>query len=274
MDAPAPTLTADPDLARLLAAPPLAAAVAALAWRAGSLARGGAAAATVVGALAVAAGWGWAALLLVFFVSGSALSRLGRAAKEARTGAVVEKGGRRDAAQVLANGGPFALAALGALVSPHPAWAALGAGSLAAAAADTWGTEIGTLLGGTPHSLRTGRPVPAGTSGAVSAAGILATLAGAAVLGTTAHLAGLNGRAALAVAVGGAAGAAVDTLLGATVQARRLCPRCDAVTERIVHPCGERTRPAGGVPWVDNDTVNLLATLAGGLLAALGSLAA
>ena len=86
----------------------------------------GLAAAACVGA-AVWWGLGWrgAILLLAFFISGSVLTRLA-------TG----RGARRTARQVVANGGAAALAAL------VGSWSVT-AGALAAAAADTWATEVG-----------------------------------------------------------------------------------------------------------------------------------
>ena len=241
--------------------------MAAAAWRVRALAGSGAVAATMVGAVAVGAGWGWGALLVLYFVLSSALSRLGAEAKARRTGDVVAKGGARDALQVLANGLPFAAAAVAAMLAPDPRWALAGAGALAASAADTWATEVGTLLGGTPRSVIGGRPVPPGTSGAVSAAGSLAMVAGALVVALLARVLGWPPAVVPAALVGGVAGAVADTLLGATLQARRRCPRCDASTERIVHGCGTTTRPAGGLPWLDNDLVNLLASAVGGAVA-------
>jgi uncharacterized membrane protein len=70
------------------------------------------------------------------------------------------------------------------------------------------------------------------------------------------------------VAIGGAAGAMADSLLGATLQERRWCDACALATERRVHDCGTRTRLAGGLAWMDNDAVNLLATLTGAVVAA------
>jgi uncharacterized protein (TIGR00297 family) len=241
----------------------VALAIALAARRARSLTDGGAAAATVVGTLAVAAGWAWGALLIAFFVSSTLLSRWRAADKERRTGAVVEKGGERDATQVLANGGVFAAAAAAMLLWPHPAWAAAGAGALAAAAADTWATEVGTLARGRPRALLTWRPVAPGTSGAVSAQGTAAMLAGAAFVALAARLLGLPGDVAVAALAGGVAGAVADSLLGATVQARRWCDRCDSATERRVHDCGAATRHAGGIAAVGNDAVNVACGVVG-----------
>ena len=248
---------------RLVAGFVLALAIALVARRARSLAPSGAAMAVVVGTACVAAGWSWGALLVAFFVASSALSRIGAASKERRTRGIVAKGGERDAAQVLANGGPFAAAALGALLWPHPLWNAFGAASLAASAADTWATEVGTLAGGTPRSVLSWKPVPPGTSGGITLPGTVASLAGALFVATLALAMGWPLAAFAGAVLGGVMGATMDTLLGATAQARRWCDRCDGGTERMVHDCGTTTRHAGGVAWLDNDLVNLLASLTG-----------
>jgi len=150
---------------RVAAGLALALVVALAARRARSLSPSGATAAVVVGTSAVAAGWAYGALLIAYFVASSALSRWRAAEKTRRTDAVVEKGGERDARQVLANGLAFAACALGTLVtSPRAAaaWGTAAAGALAAAAADTWATEIGTLSSRPPRSVLTGRVVPRG----------------------------------------------------------------------------------------------------------------
>jgi uncharacterized membrane protein len=66
---------------------------------------------------------------------------------------------------------------------------------------------------------------------------------------------------------GGVAGAAVDSLIGALWQARRVCRRCGAATERSVHSCGAPTQHSGGLRWLDNDGVNILSGAAGAAVA-------
>jgi uncharacterized protein (TIGR00297 family) len=245
----------------------LAAAIAVLAHRAGSLTTSGAVAALIVGTVCAAAGWGWAVLLIAFFVASSLLSRLGEAEKTARTASVVEKGAARDAVQVVANGGAYALAAVGALVTGWSGWAAFGAGALATSTADTWATEIGTLAGGRPRSILSGRHLPVGASGGVTVVGTVASIAGSAFIAGVAALLGWHAAEARAAALAGVAGSVVDSLLGAVVQERRWCDRCVAATERHVHTCGTSTRRIGGVPGFQNDAVNLASALAGGLVA-------
>jgi len=234
-----------------------------------SLTSSGAVAATIVGTLAVGAGWTWGALLILYFVSSTLLSRMGRARKEIRMAPIVAKTGGRDAVQVLANGGLFATAAALSLIHPDIRWIALGAGSLAASAADTWATEVGTLAAGEPRSILGWRRVPTGTSGAVSVPGSLAMIAGAVFVAMMTVVLGWTVQLALWIAVGGVAGAVLDSLLGATVQVRRWCEQCARETERPTHDCGATTRRARGVEWMDNDIVNFLSSAAGGILAAL-----
>ena len=256
-------------LLRVLAGLALAALVSLTAQRAGALTSSGAVAATIAGALAVVAGWDWAALLIAYFATSSALSRLGRGTKERRTASVVAKHGPRDAWQVAANGGLFALSALAMRIQPDSRWIALGAGSLAASAADTWATELGMLYGGAPRSIVTWRVVPVGTSGGVSAIGTLAALAASGFVAGLVLVFGWIPRIGVAVAIGGVAGALADSLLGGTLQSRRWCDACNRRTERTVHDCGSVTRHEGGVSWVDNDMVNFLSGAIGGLVSAL-----
>ncbi|HEY7898102.1 MAG TPA: DUF92 domain-containing protein [Gemmatimonadaceae bacterium] len=241
-------------------------AAAGIAWRAGSLNRSGFVAAAACGTLCVMAGWSWAAVLILYFMAASVLSRAGDEAKDARTRGVVAKGGARDAVQVLANGGVYSLAAFLAVSSVSPAltWGAVGA--LAAASADTWATEIGVGLGGLPRSILTRSYVRPGESGGVTGAGIVGSAAGAAWIGLTAMLAGFSRGAAVAALVAGMGGSLTDSLLGATVQERRRCDVCNEPTERLIHLCGSTTRRAGGITGLNNDVVNLLSTFAGLLL--------
>ncbi|MDQ2765654.1 MAG: DUF92 domain-containing protein [Gemmatimonadota bacterium] len=259
-------------IARTAAGALIAAAIAIAAWRAGSLSRSGAVAALFIGTLGVAAGWDWGALLILYFLSSSLLSRIGTTVKAQRSGSIVEKGGARDATQVLANGAAFAAAAALQLLVPSSLWLVAGAGALAASAADTWGTEIGMLAKSSPRMITTWREVPTGTSGGVSAVGLVASVGGALFIAVAAWLMHRNAHAALAVLLGGIIGAFVDSIGGALWQSRRVCTHCGSATERLVHDCGTQTERAGGLGWLNNDGVNAACTVIGAL-AAVGTIA-
>jgi uncharacterized protein (TIGR00297 family) len=228
----------------------------------------GAIAAFVVGTAAFAAGWSWAAILIAYFAAATALSKFHEEEKAKRTGSIVDKGDERDATQVFANGGIFAVAAIAELITHSPAWYAIGIGALAASAADTWATELGTLAGGEPVSILSGRRVPAGTSGGITVTGSLAGVAGALFVAAGTALAQWP-VTFTAAALGGIAGALSDSLLGATLQSRRWCDACEKPTERLVHDCGNHTRRIGGVGGMDNDAVNAVCSAVGALVALL-----
>lgn len=210
-----------------------------------------------------------AAAVIAFFLTGSILSRLGgnRAATARRAAA---KGATRDAVQVLANGGAASVcAAIGAFSSAPHAWLVAAVGAVCAAAADTWATEIGALASSPPRSIVTWRVVSPGASGGVTVLGTLASAIGGAAMGAAASVFGAPGALFSWVVFGacaGACGSGLDSLLGATVQARFRCDPCETDCEARTHRCGARARLTGGLPFLDNDGVNAAATIAGALI--------
>jgi uncharacterized protein (TIGR00297 family) len=265
-----------PTWTRVLEGFVLASGVAGAAYYARALSVSGALAAVAIGTLAVAAGWSWGALLIAYFVSSSTLSHFRAEDKRARAGDRTEKQGARDAAQVLANGVLFAGASIAYVITGSPLCQMIGAAALAASAADTWATEIGILAASPPRSMVTGRVVPPGTSGGFTWLGLAASGAGASFVASVAWLARWPATAILSALIGGVAGSVIDSVIGATLQARRRCVFCAADTERRVHDCGRTTELAGGVFWMDNDSVNALSTVGGALVgvAAAGAAAA
>jgi uncharacterized protein (TIGR00297 family) len=260
----------------------LSAIIAALAYRRGSLSPSGALGALVVGTLIFGlGGWVWGVVLAVFFISASALSHF----KEREKAAVAEKfekGHRRDIGQVMANGGLGALSAVLSAIVPETAvprelWLYLFIGVMATVTADTWATELGTLSKAPPRLITNGRTVEVGTSGGVSPLGTGVSLLGGLLIGLTAGLLGavaglLSWNSAIVIgfigAAAGAAGSLIDSLMGATIQQIYYCDTCQKETERRVHRCGTTTRPVRGWSWMNNDLVNLLSSLGGGLVAA------
>jgi uncharacterized protein (TIGR00297 family) len=251
-----------------------------VAQRRGSLTRSGAAGAVITGTSIFGfGGLAWGATLIYFFVSSTLLSHFKEREKAAVAADKFSKGARRDIWQALANAGVTMGAAVGYGLgrrSPGPdALLAAFVGAMAAANADTWATEVGTLSTEAPRLITTGQPVAPGTSGGVTLLGTGAALAGAATVGVVAEALGaaretpLRGQMPAIALLSGAAGALADSVLGATVQAMYWCPRCQKETERRVRACGEVTQPLRGLPWLDNDAVNFISTAAGALVAVL-----
>jgi uncharacterized protein (TIGR00297 family) len=247
-------------------------------WRR-ALSISGVAGAILVGTLIFGmGGWIWGLLLITFFVSSSWLSHYHKADKAEIVGA---KGSRRDFGQALANGGLGAILAVVFARYPEPLLFAAYVGVMATVNADTWATELGILSRVPPRLITTGEVVVPGTSGGVSRLGIWSSVAGALLIGTVAtaliQVESLLGGGrwslqaisyTLLAVVGGLAGSLFDSLLGATVQGIYYCERCAKETESSTHRCGQSARLLRGWSWLNNDVVNLSASLVGGLVAA------
>lgn len=217
---------------------------------------GGLVAAGAVG-IGVTWGLGWPGLMVLaaFLLSGSLLTQLAE-----------RRCPHRSARQVLANGGVAAVAAL------LGSWTAA-AGAIAAAAADTWATEIGAFSPIPPRLATTWRRVTRGTSGGITLLGTLGGIAGAATIAWLAHALAPPGAdpGFLTLTVAGVGGMLADSVLGATVQGKYECPACDARFERGNTVCHEQVRLTTGWRWLDNDAVNVAATVVGAAVAVIGA---
>jgi uncharacterized protein (TIGR00297 family) len=182
-------------------------------------------------------------VLAFFFLLGSAATRLGYAHK-ARRGIAQERGGARGAVHALANCSVAAyLAFLAGSLPPElqaGLWLAFVA-SLATAACDTLGSEIGPLASGQPFLITRLRRVPAGTPGAVSLLGTAAGAVGALCVGlVAARLSVIPSRWVALVPVAALFGTFLESFLGATLEPLDL---------------------------VESETINFINTLAGALAA-------
>ena len=261
-----------------------------------ALNRNGVIAATILGTITFGlGGLSWSIILVAFFLTSSVLSRLAMKRKSSLAEKAA-KSSRRDAWQVLANGGVGGVIVL--------VYAALEKGylhfngnsslvlflafsaSLAAATADTWATELGVLSHSQPVQLTTGRTVEPGTSGGITLVGWSAALGGATLIGIVAcatllfaiGTAGFAGNddafnlgglwlPLVTIIAAGLAGSFIDSLLGATVQAVYYCPACQKETEHHpFHNCGSPTSHIRGWRWLNNDLVNLACSACGALV--------
>ena len=195
----------------------------------------------------VLGGYGWFALLIAFFGIGG-LSAKFRYEQKRQRSIAEDNEGARGSGNVLANAAVALVAVLAFAASEHVGvppvlFLFAFAGSVATAMADTLSSEIGGLYDG-PRLVTTFERVEPGTDGAVTWQGELAGLVGAGIIaGIAAVSFDLGSVEALVVVASGVLGMTVDSLLGATLEGRTL----------------------------DNQSVNLLATLcgavAGGVLA-------
>jgi uncharacterized protein (TIGR00297 family) len=240
----------------------------------------GFASATMTGCLVlIFGGVSWFLLLVSFLVAASFVTKYKYATKNVMR-VLEDKGGARTWKNVVANGLMAAVAAVGHGVTglrggflSSTVFPSLFLGAVGTAAADTLATEIGLLSRSEPRLITHWRQrVTRGVSGGVSLLGALASLLGALIVGGASvafDFGGFGVGTTLAAAlVSGVLGCTLDSLLGATIQARYACVACGTSTEQKTH-CGASAALIKGWPGVDNDVVNFLSTFFGAVMALL-----
>ena len=204
-------------------------------------------------------GWRGYIVMMTYFLAGSAVTRLGKARKEAAGIAEGRSGvrgpenvwGSALAAAVCA----VAIALIGEATTPAapdrwiPLLALAYVSSLGTKLSDTTASEVGKAYGQRTFLITSLRPVPPGTEGAISLEGTVAGVAGSAVIALVGWGVGLMAFWGLGICLVSAFVATnVESLIGATLQPR--------------------------VPWLTNEVVNGINTTLGaalGLLLGLGA---
>lgn len=151
--------------------------------------------------------------------------------------------------------------------------------ALACSCGDTWASEVGSVIGGTPYLITTWKRVPRGTNGGVTLIGIVCSFAGGVVVGV-AYFAGLamlvgfeSQRDALSqssvILLGGMAGlggSLVDSLLGATVQYSGYSEKGGCIVHQ---PLGKDVKHISGWNILDNHSVNFVSSVLTALIVPL-----
>jgi uncharacterized protein (TIGR00297 family) len=201
-------------------------------------------------------GWMYALPVLVFFISASILSKLGRKRKKSIE-AGYQKTNIRDFYQTLANGGLPAVLTVYIFLSGNHQFYAAYLVSIAVATADTWATELGIYSKKHPLLVTTFRRVVPGTSGAISLQGSFAALSGSALIVIVAlPFNAIESGLLISIILTGFCGSFIDSLLGATLQVQYCCKNCGKMTENKDH-CQISGDIVKGIVWVDNDLVNI-----------------
>ena len=195
--------------------------------------------------------WSWIAPLVLFFISSSVLSRL--------RGKVHSN---RDLLQILANGGLPSMIALSYFFFPSDVALIAFLGSLAAANADTWATEIGFFSKNNPKLIFSVKSVDKGYSGAISLLGSIGSILGAFSIAISAAVIFNLYHLVAPLTLAGVFGSFFDSLLGRFFQGKYKCKDCRLYTEKRIH-CNSPANLDSGLAWIDNNCVNFLNTLMG-----------
>lgn len=186
------------------------------------------------------AGISWLLLILIFLILSLVATRHSKYYKQNL--GIYE--GKRTAKNVISNGVvAFIMAAFGGYYLPLVGGFI---GAIATATADTLASEIGILQ--RPRLITTMRKVDPGTDGAISVLGTLVGIVGAAIIGIAAFFLGIISDPLLSLkiaVISGTVGCFMDSILGAVFERRN---------------------------FINNEHVNLLATITGALVGIISTL--
>lgn len=199
-------------------------------------------------------GWRGYFVVMMYFLVGTAVTRIGMAEKEA-AGIAEKRSGVRGPENVWGSALTATVCALGALIAASSwlagfsaAWVALFSlgyvASFATKLSDTTASEVGKAYGKRTFLITTLQPVPAGTEGAVSLEGTLAGVVGSAVIAAVGWGTGLISPLGAGLCLIAAFIATnLESVIGATLQEK--------------------------LPWLTNELVNIVNTTIGAIAAML-----
>ena len=191
-------------------------------------------------------------LFIIFFIFSSMISKIFKKEDFYNT-----KGSKRDLIQVYSNGGAALLICIYDYFSPSAFNILLFSSSIAAAMADTWGTEFGKISKSKPKSIITMKMVNHGESGGVTLIGTIASLVGSCIIGfSTYFLFGISIKGVVLIILSGFIAALIDSILGATLQGKFKLLK----TDKIIEENQKDTIHISGLKWMTNDMVNLVNT--------------
>jgi len=179
-------------------------------------------------------------LLLGFFFFSASIVTSWKFDDKTKLGFAEKEQGRRNSSQVLANGGIAGLCGLSGYLFSESAWLfeLMLAGSLSAAIADTFASELGVIYGKQHYQILTGKKGKRGDNGVISLEGTLAGVVGSLSLSAFFILMRGVGNHFYWIILAGIAGNFIDSVLGAIFENSGL---------------------------ISNDVVNVLNTLSGAL---------
>lgn len=222
----------------------------------------------IVGALAFtfAPSGSWL-LLFLFFGSSLLIHRLKNLSQKIPSQQLDNSGTIRNGKQVFANSAPFLLTCIAYFFTKEMYWLIACGSTLAGAAADTWSSEVGALSKKAPRNILDFRREKPGSSGAVSILGTWAAVFASLLIAGSFYLLVrlfhptiVSGYFFILPLLCGFSDSLIDSVLGATLQAKYLCIVCGKKTEKRNHH-GQPALLVHGFRWLTNDGVNFLSGL-------------
>ncbi len=186
-------------------------------------------------------GWQAAVVVMLFFVSSSAIS------------GSEQNGSRRDGLQVWSNGFWLVASLIGFAFVSSDIFIIAAIAAVATATADTWGTELGSNKYSSTYLITNLQNVEPGTDGGISLKGTTASLLGSLIIGAASlYVFSLQFTVFICIFTAGFLGSLVDSYFGATFQRNN---------DSVSFPVSQAKIS------IDNNLVNGISTGVGAMLA-------
>ncbi len=131
---------------------------------------------------------------------------------------------------------------------------------MAESLADTLASDIGILSKKPPINILTLKKSTPGLSGNISFLGLFAAFIGSLLISIVYSTFDFNLTAFLIIIISSIFGCIIDSILGASIQVKYKCPKCELITEKKYH-CNQKTIYYKGLKFINNDTVNFLSNI-------------
>ncbi len=136
---------------------------------------------------------------------------------------------------------------------------------MAESIADSLASDIGILSKKDPINILTFKRSTPGLSGNTSLLGIFASFIGSLIIALIYFIFTPNIMHLIIITLSGTIGNLIDSFLGATLQVKYQCPKCNIITEQETH-CNNKTKRIKGYKILDNDIINLITNIIAGLI--------
>jgi len=200
-------------------------------------------------------------ILISFFASSSIITKFKKNLKE-KPEEITEKSGNRDYTQVISTGIIPLIFTVFYFFTKDISFLTGFVTSVSVANSDTWASEIGVLSKSDPISVINFKKVPKGLSGGISALGLISSFLGSAFISVIFAFLFYGENKVFLITIisitGGFLGSLIDSILGASLQAKYLS-HTDKITEKRFSGGTENTLKSG-LTFINNNVVNLISS--------------
>lgn len=218
----------------------------------------------------IGGGWKFIAIISSFYILGIATTNF-RKSKKRINSITKEKSTTRSYTNVIANGGIASILAFASIMVESELLAIAFTGAILTATADTIATEIGLLSKSTPFLLlKPSKKCMKGESGGVTILGLTSSFISILIIGIISMVLGIINTQyqIIAIIIGGYGGNLIDSIMGGTIQRIGKCTECGDITENSTHH-NKKVTIIRGNKNINNDVVNLIATIFGAMIATI-----